>query len=123
MEFKTEELRIKVPWGFVAAKTWGSSKNYPILVIHGLMDNASSFDRLISQLPKSFYYVCIDLPGHGYSSHFPSSVPLKFLNYVHCIKFVLDELNWKNCASIAHSLGASMIHFFTYLYPSYSDSN
>ncbi|XP_033224644.1 serine hydrolase-like protein 2 isoform X2 [Belonocnema kinseyi] len=116
-EMKTEEIRFKVPWGHVAAKAWGSPKNSPVLVVHGLMDNAGSFSRLISLLPKQFYYVCIDLPGHGYSSHFPSGVPLNFFDYVLCIRFVLQELNWKSCVCIAHSIGAMIIYFYTYIYP------
>lgn len=116
-EIQTKELRFKVPWGHVAAKAWGSPKNSPVLLVHGLLDNAGSFTRLISFLPKQFYYVCIDLPGHGYSSHFPSGVPLDFFSYVLCIRYVLQELDWKSCVCIAHSMGAMFIYFYTYFYP------
>ena len=116
-EILTEELHFKVPWGHVAAKAFGSPKDSPVLVVHGLMDNAGSFTRLISLLPRQFYYVCIDLPGHGYSSHFPHGVPLEFFNYVLCIKLVLQELGWKSCFCIAHSLGALLVYFYTYIYP------
>ena len=39
--------------------------------MHGYMDNAGTFDRLIPLLPDKFYVVAIDLPGHGFSSHVP----------------------------------------------------
>nr|CAH7753933.1 unnamed protein product [Callosobruchus chinensis] len=46
------------------------------------MDNAGAFDNLIPLLPHKFRYVCIDLPGHGRSSHFPPHLPLHTLNFL-----------------------------------------
>lgn len=60
-----EEIRITVPWGFLAVKCWHSRVLKPVLVAHGLTENAGSFDRLIPLLPKEFFYVVVDLPGHG----------------------------------------------------------
>ena len=116
-KIQIKELRFKVPWGHVAAKAWGSPEDSAVLVVHGMMDNAGSFNRLIPLLSRKFYYVCIDLPGHGFSSHFPAGVPLDFFNYVLCIRLVLQELGWKSCLCIAHSLGALVTFFYTYVYP------
>lgn len=46
------ELKLPVPWGHIAAKVWGSQQALPVLCLHGWLDNASSFDRLIPLLPK-----------------------------------------------------------------------
>lgn len=112
-----EELRFPVPWGFVAAKAWGSPQNSPVLVVHGIMDNAGSFNRLIPQLPTSFYYVCIDLPGHGFSSHFLAGIPLDFFNYVLCIELVVKSLGWNEFIYLSHSLGGIIGSFYVSLYP------
>ncbi|XP_051165199.1 serine hydrolase-like protein 2 [Leptopilina boulardi] len=112
-----EELRFPVPWGYVAAKAWGSPKNYPILLVHGILDNAGSFNRLIPLLPKRFYYLCIDLPGHGLSSHFPAGVPLDFFNYVLCIELIVQSLGWKEFIYLSHSLGGIVGSFYLALYP------
>ncbi|XP_078043933.1 serine hydrolase-like protein [Augochlora pura] len=111
------QVKFPVPWGHVAAKAYGSSKEKRMLVVHGILDNAGSFDRLIELLPEDYEYVSIDLPGHGLSSSFPSGVPLQFFDYVYTILLVLDALNWKTCIYLAHSFGAHIGSYFSILYP------
>lgn len=56
-----------------------------MLGLHGWMDNAGTFDRLAPLLSPSIYFVAVELPGHGLSSHLPAGVPYHFvvsLNYV-----------------------------------------
>ncbi|XP_015427396.1 PREDICTED: serine hydrolase-like protein 2 [Myotis davidii] len=71
-----------VPWGHIAAKAWGSQKGSPILCLHGWLDNANSFDRLIPLLPRDFYYVAMDFGGHGLSSHYSPGLPYYYQNFV-----------------------------------------
>ncbi|CAG7817538.1 unnamed protein product [Allacma fusca] len=68
------EIAIQVPWGHVSGKTWGDVNGIPVLGLHGWTDNAGTFDRLAPLLPKSLYFVAIDLPGHGRSSHHPEGL-------------------------------------------------
>lgn len=53
-------------------KWWGSKAVQPILALHGRQDNAGTFDALIPLLPKYCSFLCLDLPGHGFSSHYPT---------------------------------------------------
>lgn len=53
------------------AKWWGSKDKQPIIAIHGWQDNAGTFDPLVELLPTNLSILCIDLPGHGRSSHIP----------------------------------------------------
>lgn len=115
MEVKEEQL--DVPWGHIAAKVYGPQNEKKILMVHGIMDNAGSFDRLLNHLPQDYHYVCIDLPGHGLSSAFPSGTPLNFWDYIHSIFLVLDTLQWKTCTYVGHSLGAQLGIYFSILYP------
>jgi len=114
-----EELEIPVPWGSVAAKAWGDKSADLILMVHGQNDNAGTFDRLIPSLPSEFYYVCIDLPGHGKSSHFPAYIPLQTIHMVFTYKIVVDYLQRDKLIIIGHSWGGQIGMIFTQLYPEY----
>lgn len=56
-----------------AGKWWGSRDLQPIVTLHGRQDNAGSFDTLIPLLPDDVSVLCLDMPGHGLSSHYPTS--------------------------------------------------
>lgn len=111
------EKNIPVPWGVIAAKCWGNSSFSPVLMVHGIMDNAGSFDRLMPFLPNSFYFVCIDLPGHGKSSKFPNGIFLDLMLYVSALKRVILYLEWTDFIFIGHSLGGQLGSYYSALYP------
>lgn len=43
------------------------------MALHGRQDNAGSFDTLIPLLSNEISVLCLDMPGHGLSSHYPKS--------------------------------------------------
>lgn len=100
-------------------KAWGDPSDKPILVLHGRMDNAGSFDRLIPLLPKTFYYICIDLPSHGRSSHLPPFFPIYIFDFVIVCKMVLDYFKRGKYILLGHSFGAGVGNYFARLYPEY----
>uniref|UniRef100_A0A803JH42 Serine hydrolase-like 2 n=1 Tax=Xenopus tropicalis TaxID=8364 RepID=A0A803JH42_XENTR len=77
-----KELRFTVPWGQLAAKAWGPSDGRPVLCLHGWLDNANTFDRLIPLLPNDHHFVALDFSGHGLSSHMPEGVRYQHVDYV-----------------------------------------
>ena len=85
--------------------------------MHGIQDNAGTFDLLIPHLPRGFYYVCIDLPGHGCSSSFHDGISLDFIDYVLTIVRVLKSLQWEACSFIGHSLGGQLGVYLCSLWP------
>ncbi|XP_077770373.1 serine hydrolase-like protein 2 isoform X3 [Canis aureus] len=99
------ELKLAVPWGHIAAKAWGSQQGSPVLCLHGWLDNANSFDRLIPLLPKDFHYVAMDFGGHGLSSHYYLGVPYCQENFVNEIGRVVAALKWKRFSLLSHSFG------------------
>lgn len=112
-----KELSFPVPWGNIAGVAWGSPEHQRMFIVHGTMDNCDSFTRLIQQLPGDYYFVAIDLPGHGKSSHYPQALNLDFYNYVLAVRYVLDQLEWNSCIYIGHSFGAAIGIMFSIIFP------
>ena len=85
LEFKGD-IQIPVPWGHLAgkrqlnncvrlimlakyfyieisAKVWGPDDGFPMLALHGWLDNAGSFDQIAPLLPSTIRLVCLDTCG------------------------------------------------------------
>ncbi|XP_063178646.1 serine hydrolase-like protein 2 isoform X3 [Chroicocephalus ridibundus] len=115
------ELKFPVPWGHVAAKAWGPSDGHPVLCLHGWLDNANTFDKLIPLLPRDCYYVAMDFSGHGLSSHRPAGSPYHFLDYVTDVRRVAAALQWRRFTLMGHSMGGAVAGMFCFLYPEMVD--
>ncbi|XP_036107888.1 serine hydrolase-like protein 2 isoform X1 [Molossus molossus] len=115
------ELKMAVPWGHIAAKAWGSQRGSPVLCLHGWLDNANSFDRLIPLLPKHFYYVAMDFGGHGLSSHYSPGLPYYHQNFVGEIRRVAAALKWDRFAILGHSFGGIVGGMFACIFPEMVD--
>lgn len=103
----------------ISAKTWGHQMATQVLCLHGMQDNCGTFDRLIPLLRQEFYYVCIDIPGHGHSSHFYPGYRITLENYVLAVKRVIDYLEWTKFKCIGHSMGGMIASLFVSLYPNH----
>lgn len=112
-----KNFTIPVSFGNIAGKAWGKETGYPVLALHGWLDNCGTFDNLFPLLSDKLYIVAIDAPGHGMSSH---KAPGSFYSDISMIidfKKVIDFLGWQNFSIIAHSMGGSMALMFAGLFP------
>ncbi|XP_063796463.1 serine hydrolase-like protein 2 [Pseudophryne corroboree] len=112
-----KELRFKVPWGHLAAKAWGPPDGRPVLCLHGWLDNANTFDRLIPLLPQEYHYVAVDFSGHGLSSHLPPGTRYQHLDYVTDVHKVVTNLGWRKFSILAHSMGGVIGGLFASAFP------
>ncbi|XP_043823122.1 serine hydrolase-like protein 2 [Dromiciops gliroides] len=115
------ELKVSVPWGHIAAKVWGSQQGHPVLCLHGWLDNANSFDRLIPLLPQTFYYIAMDFGGHGHSSHHYPGFPYHHQDFVNEVRRVAAALRWKRFSLMAHSFGGVIGGMFSCIFPEMVD--
>ncbi|XP_007454012.1 PREDICTED: serine hydrolase-like protein [Lipotes vexillifer] len=115
------ELKLAMPWGHIAAKAWGSHQSPPVLCLHGWLDNANSFDRLIPLLPKDFYYVAMDFGGHGLSSHYSPGFPYDHQNFVSEVRRVAAALKWNRFSLLGHSFGGTVGGMFSCIFPEMVD--
>jgi alpha-beta hydrolase superfamily lysophospholipase len=108
----------------IAAKKWPAPRpddsKERILLLHGWLDNAASFNLLAPKLNAVLNreIVAIDFPGHGHSSHKSADGPTQLVSeYAYYVSETLEYLKWVESESInktdekevilvGHSMGA-----------------
>lgn len=100
-----QQLHFTIDGLQVAAQAWGNPEDFPILALHGWLDNSASFFALAPLLNKA-YVVAIDMAGHGQTSHRLGAFPYNIWEDVAEIFAVADQLGWKEFALLGHSRGA-----------------
>ncbi|NP_001008071.1 serine hydrolase-like (pseudogene) isoform X2 [Xenopus tropicalis] len=113
----SSELRINVPWGHLAAKSWGLREGQLVLCLHGWLDNANSFNKLIPLLPQGYHYVALDFTGHGLSSHKPPGARYDFIDFVIDAYKALVALGREKVTVLGHSLGGLVGTLLASIYP------
>lgn len=118
-----EEITIEVPWGHIVGKWWGSREVQPILAMHGWQDNAGTYDTLAPLLVRpDVSILCIDLPGHGLSSHYPKGLCYYiFWDGVFHVRRIVKHFKWKKVSIMGHSLGGGIGFLYAAIFPNEVD--
>lgn len=103
-----ENVEINMHWGKVAGVTVGNSKNEPVLMLHGWLDNLNSFKTLQPLLKQDKFYVMVDLPGHGKSSHLPFGSFYSMFFYIDFVERIRKHFDWNTFSFLSHSLGGNI---------------
>jgi len=114
-----ESIIIPVPWGELAGKCIGASTNNPVLCLHGWLDNCNTFEPLLPMLSPENFYVLIDLPGHGFSSHYPVGSYYTMYVYVEVVERIRRHFEWKTFDLLGHSLGGNISTWYSGTFPEY----
>ncbi|XP_013183235.1 probable serine hydrolase [Amyelois transitella] len=113
-----EEVEIPVPWGHVAGRWWGPRNVQPIIAIHGWQDNAGTWDNLIPRLPVTTSVLCIDLPGHGFSSYYPTGMLYYlFWDGIVLLRRIVKHFKWSKISLMGHSLGGALSFMYAASFP------
>ncbi|XP_073836280.1 probable serine hydrolase isoform X2 [Musca autumnalis] len=99
------EVRIQVPWGHISGRWYGDQSERPVLALHGWLDNCETFAKLAPLVSPYRSLLCIDLPGHGLSSHLPAGI------LYHTI------YKWEKVSLLGHSMGGSTVFHFASFFP------
>lgn len=102
-----EEIVLQTNHLRLTAKKWGPDGGTPVLALHGWLDNANTFDRLVPLLPE-LNLVSLDLPGHGKSDHRPAGMRYHYTDYLDDVMAAADTLGWKQFTLLGHSMGAGI---------------
>ena len=101
-----------------SGKWWGSHDKQPILALHGWQDNAGSFDKLAPLLSLHTSVLCIDLPGHGFSSHYPrGQFYYLWWDGLIVVRRIVKYYGWKKVTILGHSLGGSIGFMYAATFP------
>jgi pimeloyl-ACP methyl ester carboxylesterase len=106
------DLALKTQRGGIAALRFGNPTGQKVLALHGWLDNAASFIPMAPFLAE-YDIVAIDLHGHGGSAHIAAGYDYAFVDWLHDILDVLDDLGWAQCHLLGHSLGGALASVVT----------
>jgi pyruvate dehydrogenase E2 component (dihydrolipoamide acetyltransferase) len=79
-----------------------SGRGHPVIMLHGLMDCAESWDPFAQALSRPTY--ALDLPGFGQSTLAGDDLG----KWQRLFRLALDELGVDNCFLLGHSLGGAL---------------
>jgi len=95
---------------------WGNNGKPVLLLIHGGMDHARSWDQVARVFQSDYHVVASDLRGHGDSSWAPGSM-YSLLDSVLDTVGLIRELDLPSVSIIGHSYGAGVSFLYTGFYP------
>jgi pimeloyl-ACP methyl ester carboxylesterase len=87
----------------------------PLVLVHGITDNALCWTRLAHQLESDYDLILLDARGHGLSDK--PSVGYTNSTLAEDVASVIDLLDLKKPALLGHSMGAATIAFMAAQYP------
>ena len=90
-----------------AGLEWGDPDGYPILALHGWLDNALSFSVLAPFLSE-YRVIAVDLSGQGLSDHRSSDATYHIWDDVPQLLSVVATLGLNQLAVLGHSRGAAI---------------
>jgi len=111
------EVTVPVPWGEIRGREWGTEDGVPWIALHGWSDNAGTFEPLVPLFPQGHRLLCIDLPGHGLSSHIPPGHGYHFLENLEYVQRVARHQGWDSFGLLGHSMGAGIASLYAATFP------
>lgn len=114
------EVSVPVPWGVIAGREVGDPHSPDCwFALHGWLDNCGTFTRLAPLIlgEKSRRIICIDLPGHGHSSHYPPGMEYNMVDAIIHIRRVASHLKLSKFSLLGHSMGGMIITLFAATHP------
>ncbi|WP_412972857.1 alpha/beta fold hydrolase [Glaciecola sp. MF2-115] len=110
------ETNFTMPNLNIAALSNAKNDKPLLLMVHGWLDNAASFAKLIPLL-NNFNVIAIDLPGHGKSSHRSPDAHYHLLDYVHDLHCLVKSQGWRDFSIVGHSLGGIISSIYCATFP------
>jgi len=95
---------------------WGADGKPALILVHGGLDHARSWDWVARELCVDFHVYALDLRGHGNSAWAPGAL-YSIAEHVLDLSALADIINAFPVHIIGHSLGAITTLFYAGVYP------
>ena len=95
---------------------WGQDGKPPLLLVHGGLDHARSWDWVARALREHFHVYAVDLRGHGNSAWAPGST-YSIPEYILDISALAEVIGNFPIYLVGHSLGGVITLLYSGLYP------
>lgn len=90
---------------------WGNLGKPPLLLLHGLADQAMVWSSLGEKLAPQYHIIAPDLRGHGESSK-PDENHYTFPEVIADLERLCDAFGWQSAHILGHSWGAKVIAYW-----------
>ena len=108
-QFVSQRLRLNY-W------EWGNPTAPPLLLVHGGLDHARSWDWVARELCAQWRIIAPDLRGHG-DSAWSSDGDYQVFSHVYDLAELIDQLKLTDISLVSHSLGGMIATRYSGLYP------
>ncbi len=95
---------------------WGDAGMPCLILVHGGMDHARSWDRIAAAFAPDYRIIAPDLRGHGDSS-WAFGAAYTFAEYILDLATLVDIVGGRTVRLIGHSLGAAIVLQYAGLFP------
>lgn len=100
----------------IAYLEWKNPQKPPLLLLHGLADQAIVWLSLAEQLASQYHIVAPDLRGHGESSK-PDENYYTFPEIIADLEALCHALGWQSAHILGHSWAAKVMTYWAQQYP------
>lgn len=95
---------------------WGNHSAPTLILVHGALDHARSWDWTARALARDYHVVALDLRGHGDSAWSAEGAYL-IADFVYDLAQLVDQFGRDKVNLIGHSLGGSLVLRYAGLFP------
>jgi pimeloyl-ACP methyl ester carboxylesterase len=87
---------------------WNPAGTVPVLLLHGWLDHAHSFDPVCAALDGPLRALALDFRGHGRSGHLPEGLGYEVGQYLADLHALLAHERLSRVHLVGHSLGGAV---------------